>query len=179
VLLLVLLTESEHWILLPISSDEALFSHDFFFSQRQEGKKKQKQKRLGGFPDRSRLFSTLAAGGGSSAASWLAPVHVGGVAKSKRVGDRNPLASGAGAGGSGDPDPHLEASSGVSGPCPPWHCPVRWPEGHVGVFTPALVMGELTLITTRDGTYPSLLLQDLRRLRSIILHVVKKDHRGN
>jgi len=37
--LLVLLTESEHWILLPISSDEALFSHDFFLSQRQEGKK--------------------------------------------------------------------------------------------------------------------------------------------
>src|SRR6185312_11562075 len=116
-------------------------------------KKKTETGTVGGF---SRPFPTVfnPSGGRRILCGWLAPVHVRGVAKSKRVGDRDPLAFGASAGGSGDPDPHLEASSGVSGPCPPWHCPVRWPEGHVGVFTPALVMGELTLITTRDGTYP-------------------------
>ena len=39
VLLLVLLTESEHWILFPISSDQALFPHDFFLSQWREKNK--------------------------------------------------------------------------------------------------------------------------------------------
>ena len=72
-----------------------------------------------------------AVGRGSSAAG-LAPVHVRGAAKSKRVGDRDPLASGAG--GSGDPDPHLEASSEPPARPVPVHCPVSDDNGRKGTL---------------------------------------------